>query len=153
MIMLPSSVRDFENPDLLRIIEKTQKSPVCSSEERVKFFKLAWDAVGSEFASRHNQYELFYAGASFVTKGHAYRTYDWQRASHLVDSMLGSYSLNQELSTPRASDASPCIRFIRYRHRRDRWPSTSFTTNSIRWTCSATGGCRKAMTPRPARRS
>ena len=51
----------------------------------------------------HNQYELFYAGASFVTKGHAYRTYDWQRASHLVDSMLGSYSLNQELSTPRAA--------------------------------------------------
>ncbi|WP_322079538.1 4-hydroxyphenylacetate 3-hydroxylase family protein [Burkholderia cepacia] len=103
MIMLPSSVRDFENPDLLRIIEKTQKSPVCSSEERVKFFKLAWDAVGSEFASRHNQYELFYAGASFVTKGHAYRTYDWQRASYLVDSMLGSYSLNQELSTPHAA--------------------------------------------------
>lgn len=103
MIMLPSSVRDFENPDLLRIIEKTQKSPVCSSEDRVKFFKLAWDAVGSEFASRHNQYELFYAGASFVTKGHAYRTYDWQRASHLVDSMLGSYSLNQERSTPRAA--------------------------------------------------
>ncbi len=44
MIMLPSSIRDFENPDLLRIIEKTQKSPVCSAEERVKFFKLAWDA-------------------------------------------------------------------------------------------------------------
>ena len=37
----------------------------------MKFFKLAWDAVGSEFASRHVQYEMFYAGASFVTRGHS----------------------------------------------------------------------------------
>jgi len=97
MIMLPSSIQDFANPVLADIIAKTQKSPACSPEERVKFFKLAWDAVGSEFASRHNQYEMFYAGASFVTKGHAYRTYDWKRAAHLVDNMLGSYSLDAEL--------------------------------------------------------
>lgn len=98
MIMLPSSIEDFANPSLAGIIAKTQKSPVCSPEERVKFFKLAWDAVGSEFASRHNQYEMFYAGATFVTKGHAYRTYDWQNASSLVDNMLGSYSLESELA-------------------------------------------------------
>ncbi|CAG2128903.1 4-hydroxyphenylacetate 3-hydroxylase family protein [Cupriavidus numazuensis] len=104
MIMLPSSIDDFANPVLAEIIGKTQKSPVCSPEERVKFFKLAWDAVGSEFASRHNQYEMFYAGASFVTKGHAYRTYDWKRAAHLVDNMLGSYSLEAELgATARAA--------------------------------------------------
>ncbi|AGW92793.1 MULTISPECIES: 4-hydroxyphenylacetate 3-hydroxylase family protein [Cupriavidus] len=98
MIMLPSSIGDFANPALAGIIAKTQKSPVCSPEERVKFFKLAWDAVGSEFASRHNQYEMFYAGATFVTKGHAYRTYDWKSASGLVDHMLGSYSLEDELA-------------------------------------------------------
>ncbi|CAG9166083.1 Anthranilate 3-monooxygenase oxygenase component [Cupriavidus laharis] len=104
MIMLPSSIEDFANPMLAEIIAKTQKSPACSPEERVKFFKLAWDAVGSEFASRHNQYEMFYAGASFVTKGHAYRTYDWKRAAHLVDNMLGSYSLETELgATARAA--------------------------------------------------
>jgi 4-hydroxyphenylacetate 3-monooxygenase len=99
MIMLPSSIEDFNNPALAEIIAKTQKSPVCSPEDRVKFFKLAWDAVGSEFASRHNQYEMFYAGATFVTKGHAYRTYDWKKASGLVDNLLGSYSLEDELST------------------------------------------------------
>ncbi|MCO5399478.1 4-hydroxyphenylacetate 3-hydroxylase family protein [Ralstonia soli] len=98
MIMLPSSIEDFANPMLAEIIGKTQKSPTCSPEERVKFFKLAWDAVGSEFASRHNQYEMFYAGASFVTKGHAYRTYDWKRATQLVDNMLGGYSLEGELA-------------------------------------------------------
>lgn len=103
MIMLPSSIEDFGNPDLVEIIGKTQKSPVCSPEERVKFFKLAWDAVGSEFASRHNQYEMFYAGATFVTKGHAYRTYDWKSASGLVDNLLGSYSLEGELARQAAA--------------------------------------------------
>lgn len=98
MIMLPSSVSDFADPELRAIINRTQQSPASSSEGRVKFFKLAWDAVGSEFASRHTQYEMFYAGANFVTKGHSFRTYDWGRATGMVDTMLDSYDLDEELA-------------------------------------------------------
>src|SRR5271165_3384425 len=98
MIMLPSSIYDFANSEIRGLIEATQQSPVSSSEGRVKFFKLAWDAVGSEFASRHTQYEMFYAGATFVTKGHSFRTFDWDRCTQLVDRMLDSYSLEDELS-------------------------------------------------------
>jgi 4-hydroxyphenylacetate 3-monooxygenase len=98
MIMLPSSIQDFASPELRALIDKTQQSPVSSSEDRVKFFKLAWDAVGSEFPSRHTQYEMFYAGATFVTKGHSFRTFDWDRCTQLVDRMLDSYSLEDELS-------------------------------------------------------
>ena len=52
------------------------------------FLKLAWDALGSEFGSRHTQYEMFYAGAPFVTCAHSYRTYDWAAADALVQKML-----------------------------------------------------------------
>ena len=106
MIMLPSSVADFANPELRDLIGKTQKSPAGDSETRVKFFKLAWDAVGSEFASRHTQYEMFYAGATFVTKGHSFRTFDWDRCTGLVDQMLDSYSLENELAriVPQAAE-------------------------------------------------
>ena len=93
MIMLPSSVDDFRDPKLAELIGKTQQSPAASAIEKVKFYKLAWDAVGSEFASRHAQYEMFYSGASFVTTGHSYRTYDWAAAAELVDGMLRSYEL------------------------------------------------------------
>ena len=99
LIMLPSSVADFANPELRDLIGRTQQSPAASSEGRVKFFKLAWDAVGSEFASRHTQYEMFYAGASFVTKGHSYRTFDWDRCTQLVDRMLDGYSLEAEIAS------------------------------------------------------
>ncbi|WP_114965028.1 4-hydroxyphenylacetate 3-hydroxylase family protein [Alkalilacustris brevis] len=98
LIMLPSSVSDFANPELRELIGKTQQSPTASSEGRVKFFKLAWDVIGSEFASRHTQYEMFYAGASFVTKGHSFRTYDWDSCTGLVDRMLDSYSLEDDLA-------------------------------------------------------
>jgi len=91
LIMLPSSVADFDDPVLAGLIHKTQKSPVFTPQERVKFFKLAWDALGSEFASRHVQYEMFYAGASFVTRGHSYRTFDWAKCTGMVDGLMASY--------------------------------------------------------------
>jgi 4-hydroxyphenylacetate 3-monooxygenase len=99
MIMLPSSVKDFGNPEIAGLIGKTQQSPAASAVDRVKFYKLAWDAVGSEFASRHSQYEMFYAGATFVTKGHAFRSYDWKAAAALLDRMLSSYDLSDELAS------------------------------------------------------
>jgi 4-hydroxyphenylacetate 3-monooxygenase len=104
LIMLPSSVADFDDPLLARLIHKTQKSPVFTPPERVKFFKLAWDALGSEFASRHVQYEMFYAGASFVTRGHAYRTFDWARCTGLVDSLMAGYPTPQPPPGSRAGD-------------------------------------------------
>lgn len=103
MIMLPSAASDFANPEIAALIQRTQQSPAADAAEKVKFFKLAWDAVGSEFASRHQQYEMFYAGATFVTKGHSFRTYDWGAAAALVDQMLGSYSLEDEIKPAQAA--------------------------------------------------
>lgn len=88
LIMLPSSQADLLDPAMAADIARTQASPAVGPFERVQFFKLAWDAIGSEFASRHVQYEKFYAGAQFVTRGHAFRSYDWATSGNLVDAML-----------------------------------------------------------------
>jgi 4-hydroxyphenylacetate 3-monooxygenase len=93
LMMLPSSAADFANSEIAPYIYKTQQSPVVDATDRVKLFKLAWDAVGSEFASRHQQYEMFYASAAFVTRGHAFRTCDWEGATGLVDDLLSRYDL------------------------------------------------------------
>ncbi len=93
LIMLPSSVADFAVPELAAIIDKTQRSPAAKPRDRVKFLKAAWDAIGSEFGSRHTQYEMFYAGAQFVTRGHSFRTYDWAGATGLVDRLLAGYDI------------------------------------------------------------
>ncbi len=92
LIMLPSSDRDWADPELAAIIDRTQRSPAAAPRDRVRFLKLAWDAIGSEFGSRHSQYEMFYAGARYVSCGHSLRTYDWGSADALVQKMLDESS-------------------------------------------------------------
>jgi len=98
MTMLPSSVADFANPEIATLIERTLQSPTASAAEKVKFYKLAWDAVGSEFASRHHQYEMFFTGAAFVIKARAFRFFDWDAAGSLVSNILDGYELSDELT-------------------------------------------------------
>jgi 4-hydroxyphenylacetate 3-monooxygenase len=100
-IMLPSSAQDFANPELEPIIRMTQRSAALAPEAKVKFLKAAWDAVGSEFGSRHTQYEMFYAGAQFVTAGHSFRTYGWDGSAKLLDKLMSSFTLADSLSRVR----------------------------------------------------
>ena len=99
LIMLPSSAADLGNPELAEIIEKVQVSSDGRKDtDRIKLMKLAWDAVGSEFAGRHTQYEMFYAGAQFVTRGHSFRTYDWEKAASLVSTVADRYDLDGSIA-------------------------------------------------------
>jgi 4-hydroxyphenylacetate 3-monooxygenase len=41
---------------------------------------------------------MFYAGARFVTTGHSYRTYDWGGATGMIDSLMSTYDLADELA-------------------------------------------------------
>ncbi|WP_263252980.1 4-hydroxyphenylacetate 3-hydroxylase family protein [Saccharopolyspora rosea] len=91
VLQVPSSVEDMRNPDTRADMDRYVHSPAAEAEERVKLFKLAWDAVGSEFAGRHHQYEMFYAGAPFVVKGYAFRNYGFDAPLAAVDSFLASY--------------------------------------------------------------
>ena len=93
VIQLPSSSRELLAEETRGDIEKYVFSPGVTSTERVKLFKLAWDIVGSEFAGRHHQYEMFYAGAPFVAKGYAYRNYGYDAIVADVDEFLGSYDV------------------------------------------------------------
>jgi 4-hydroxyphenylacetate 3-monooxygenase len=88
LITLPSSVEDLESaltgPDIRRYMQ----SGSASARERVALLRLVWDFLGSEFGSRHQQYEKFYGGAPYGVKQNMYRAYDFERASALVDQAL-----------------------------------------------------------------
>ncbi|WP_170984241.1 4-hydroxyphenylacetate 3-hydroxylase family protein [Rhodoligotrophos defluvii] len=88
MITLPSAEADFENPDIARDIERYFCSAKTDARSRVALMRLAWDFIGSEFGNRHQQYEKFYGGASFLIKMNVYRAYDFERASRMVDDAL-----------------------------------------------------------------
>lgn len=93
VLQLPSSVADMRVPELRKDIDRYIQSPNVPAEERIKLFKLAWDVVGSEFAGRHAQYEMFYAGAPFVAKGYAFRNFGYDECVAEVDGFLASYGV------------------------------------------------------------
>ena len=88
MITLPSSIRDFDNPDAARDIERYMRSASTGARERMALLRQAWDFIGTEFGSRHQQYEKFYGGASFLIKNNVNRFFDYNRATALVDAAL-----------------------------------------------------------------
>jgi len=97
LIGLPSSAADFGHPEMGADLERYVGGPGEAAVERVKLLKLAWDLVGSEFGGRHQQYEMFYAGAPFLVKQRMYSVYDFDRRRGLVDQMLGEYDLHTAL--------------------------------------------------------
>ncbi|MFI1015486.1 4-hydroxyphenylacetate 3-hydroxylase family protein [Streptomyces sp. NPDC020965] len=66
IIQLPASAEDLLHPELGPVVRKYLRAPGTPAEGRIKLLKLAWDALGSEFAARHEQYERFYHGAPHV---------------------------------------------------------------------------------------
>jgi 4-hydroxyphenylacetate 3-monooxygenase len=63
LIYLNSHAADFKNPDIRPYLDKyVRGSNGYDAVNRVKVMKLLWDAIGSEFGSRHELYERNYAG-------------------------------------------------------------------------------------------
>jgi 4-hydroxyphenylacetate 3-monooxygenase len=93
LIQLPSSVGDLLNPELSPLLRKYVRSPGTPSEARIKLFKLAWDALGSEFAGRHDQYERFYHGASYVYLPAVVRRGHPEVCERLAQACLDGYGL------------------------------------------------------------
>jgi 4-hydroxyphenylacetate 3-monooxygenase len=91
LLQVPSSVNEFLNPEMRQDFERHLPSAGSSTIERIKLMKLAWDMIGTEFAGRHQQYELFYAGAPFVAKNYSFLNYNFQESTDLVERCLAEY--------------------------------------------------------------
>lgn len=110
LIYLPSSAKDFANPDINSYLAKyVRGSRDMGHVERIKILKLLWDAVGSEFAGRHELYERNYSGGyedirAQVLTG-AERGGSLKQMEALVDQCLDDYDENGWRGTDWVSQA------------------------------------------------
>ena len=99
LIYLPSSIRDFANPEVRPLLDQyVRGSHGVESMERVKTLKLLWDATGSEFGGRHELYEMNYAGGwediRLQTLTNADKGGDMKSMQALVDQCMADYDEN-----------------------------------------------------------
>jgi 4-hydroxyphenylacetate 3-monooxygenase len=94
VIGTPSSYRDLTNAETRGELGRFLADSDEDLERRTKLFKLVWDAIGSEYAGRHHQYEMFYAGSPALARGLAHRHYGVEEPVSLVDRFLASYALD-----------------------------------------------------------
>src|SRR6185503_9968242 len=88
---VPSSEAAFTSAETRADTERYYGSAAAPARERIKLIKLVWDFVGTEFAGRQLQYEMFYSAAQPVVNTRMFRSYDWDRARAAVDRCLGEY--------------------------------------------------------------
>jgi 4-hydroxyphenylacetate 3-monooxygenase len=88
---VPSSVASFEGAETRADTERYYRSGTATARERIKLLKLIWDFVGTEFAGRQLQYEMFYSASQPVVNTRMFRSYDWPAAKAMVDRCLGEY--------------------------------------------------------------
>jgi len=93
-----SGVEDLQNPELRPTIDHYFRGTGVEAVERIKLFKLVWDALYSEFAGRHALYERNYAGNQEQQRLDLLRWSiergDMARYTGLVDQCLSDYDLN-----------------------------------------------------------
>jgi len=97
-IVTVSSLKDLQSPELDPIIERYFRGTGLPAHDRIKLFKLIWDALYSEFAGRHALYERNYAGNHEQQRLDALRWSDARgdsdRYRQMVDDCLGDYDLS-----------------------------------------------------------
>jgi 4-hydroxyphenylacetate 3-monooxygenase len=91
VFQMPANVSVMHDPELRQQFETYFATPQLSALDRMKLFRLAWELVGSEFAGRQQQYEKFYAGASFIVRNYSHMLAPWDDLHATVDSLMASY--------------------------------------------------------------
>jgi 4-hydroxyphenylacetate 3-monooxygenase len=90
---MPADVSALENPDLRETFDRYWVAGEATATDRLKFMKLAWDYLGSDFAARHTQYERFYAGPQFVHAFYNFNNCPWTDYKRQVDDLLAEMQI------------------------------------------------------------
>jgi 4-hydroxyphenylacetate 3-monooxygenase len=93
----PADISVFDNAVTSDLYSRFTLEDQEQARDRYKLMRLAWDLVGTEFASRHTQYEMFYGGAPHVALSRMWHYFRWEQVDADVERALESIGNYQEL--------------------------------------------------------
>jgi 4-hydroxyphenylacetate 3-monooxygenase len=90
---MPADTSFLSDPYMREVFDNYWAGPAGTAEDRLRFMKLAWDYLGSELATRHGQYEKFYAGPQFVHAFYNFGTCPWPELKTPVEALMAELPL------------------------------------------------------------
>jgi 4-hydroxyphenylacetate 3-monooxygenase len=88
VFQMPADASVLDDAALAATFDKFWSTPSESAALRLKLFRVAWDLLNSDFAGRHEQYEKFYVGPSFVVRNYNFIHAPWEELEALVDGIV-----------------------------------------------------------------
>ncbi len=92
----PASIAVMRDPELRALFETYWSTSEGGAVERMKLFKLAWDLIGSEHASRATSYEKFFVGPAFSVRNYNFINAPWDELEGIAQGLMQSYDVPQE---------------------------------------------------------
>lgn len=97
-LVTPSRADDLRSDELRPLLDRFYSGSTGDAHDRIKLLKLIWDAVGTEFGSRHEWYEINYSGNQEQMRLDMLRFAEargiMRGADELVDQCLWEYDLD-----------------------------------------------------------
>ena len=84
----PASIDVLEDPELRELFETFWTAGEFAAADRMKLFKLAWDLVGSDHASRATSYEKFFVGPAFAVRNYNFINAPWDDLHAAVEGFM-----------------------------------------------------------------
>jgi 4-hydroxyphenylacetate 3-monooxygenase len=88
----PASIDVLKDPELSAMFQKYWTAGERGAVERMKLFKLAWDLVGSDHASRATSYEKFFVGPAFAVRNYNFVNVPWDEIHGIAQGFMQTYS-------------------------------------------------------------
>jgi 4-hydroxyphenylacetate 3-monooxygenase len=96
----PASIDVLDEPELRELFETFWTAGEFAALDRMKLFKLAWDLIGSDHASRAASYEKFFVGPAFAVRNYNFINTPWDELHAMVEDFMASYGPEER--------AAPC---------------------------------------------
>jgi 4-hydroxyphenylacetate 3-monooxygenase len=87
----PASIDILGDPDLGKVFTTYWTAGPHAAADRMKLFKLAWDLIGSDHASRATSYEKFFVGPALAVRNYNFINAPWDELHRIAEDFMATY--------------------------------------------------------------
>jgi 4-hydroxyphenylacetate 3-monooxygenase len=91
----PASLDVADDPELGPMFHALWSAGAADAASRLRLFRLAWDLVGSDHASRATSYEKFFVGPAFAVRNYNFVNAPWDELHAMAEGLLRPEALQQ----------------------------------------------------------